>query len=50
MFQGNWRLSSDGDRNQVAEIRREEKIRKKIPKFMLFHHIMLTFSILFIGI
>ena len=38
------------DRNQVAEIRREEKIRKKTPKFMLFHHIMLTFSILFVSI
>lgn len=38
------------DRNQVAEIRREEKIRKRIPKFMLFHHIMLIFSKLFVGI
>ena len=38
------------DRNLVAEIRREEKIRKRIPKFMLFHHIMLIFPIIFVGI
>ena len=49
-FQGTRGLVSDGDRSQVAELMREEKMRRRVPMPVLFYYSVLASSIPFVCI